>query len=147
MSKEKFLSIDSNSQEDITAMFNAVCKEIADKTPYIIKKDLLDFKGDKSEIEKEQPTVQDLLDVLNFYDVKIEFSLKASWVDFKVKDVLPEKEKLLCDKHKELIKTEKKIITNPELSEIIQKETPVIAAEVKVENQSSVNPNNIPDFI
>lgn len=126
-------------------MFNEVCRQIVGKSSLEVKKTILDFKGSDEKIEVEDPTIQDLVDLLHLYDVKTEFSLKASFTDFQVKDTAGEKP--FCETHKKIIQDEKKAIVNPDLRQTVdQSEAPVfISTPAQINNK--IDATKIEDFL
>lgn len=144
MSKQ-FLEIDSFSQEDIDAMFNALClKACGDIFPDKVKLDL-NPKIKVKDIKQHKTTLNDLLGLIKMFDIPFKFTVSFVATDGEHKKdnrvIIREDENLrICDVHKNMV-AQKEEITNPDLQNIV---IPVIENKT-VERKIDVN--SIPDFL
>ena len=125
-----FASIDSFTNEDLTAMFEVICKKIIGKKPNEVKKDILLVKGKPAEIEKYQVNVMDIMNMVVAMDIKFDFKINYLEGEDDKPPVIPEVKATP-------IGEQKQEITNPELKEVVLSNTNVLenANDVTEENK------------
>lgn len=128
MQPVKYLKIDSFEAEDTNALFEAMCKNIANMTPFEGKCRILDLSGNKEKIDSYRASFADVLKFIKKYDVKFDFKVNyvsSDPADEKKKDSPNFSVGQFPDSSKALMQAQKDEIQNPELKELI-KTNPVI---------------------
>jgi len=151
--KNSILSIDSVGVDDVSDLFDAMCKDILHKMPNEVKRKYL-FEDNVSDvyIRKYVPTLNDVANIIKLFDIKCE--IKLFYVEATVTEEFTSNQFHL-DKNidtsfgqpkeytEKVLEKQERLIEDDELKALAEKKK--IIVDVPEIEERTIDPNDIPE--